>query len=301
MALASYSGNQVPLNYTDHEQLFWEPGIYPDDVACFGCPLLGGSLEVDDYSCLNDVSGAAAPLTCYDPGLLGNYVFATDGLECLYPKRQRTEGPVPFPEFMPLQSPEVPELFPFPNEYGCFSMGCDGESGSVTRRKSGGRPSLSAQSMAARERRRKITEKTTELGKLIPGGQKMTTADMLQAAHKYIRFLQAQVGMLQLVHLNIDEVKPIETFSFPKNIDECSNCSHCSRKTKLQVKSEVPQCQSLSNIGALLGSQRIQEKLYAEEKCLVTNGLVRSLAKNDGDMVQASQGMAWKSSSTALD
>ncbi|XP_019262840.1 PREDICTED: transcription factor bHLH52-like [Nicotiana attenuata] len=58
---------------------------------------------------------------------------------------------------------------------------------------------LSAQSIAARQRRKKITEKTQELGKLIPGGQKMNTADMFQAAYKYINFLQTQVGILQVM------------------------------------------------------------------------------------------------------
>ncbi|GKC78842.1 putative ribonuclease H-like domain-containing protein, partial [Tanacetum coccineum] len=51
--------------------------------------------------------------------------------------------------------------------------------------------SLSAQTLAARASRRKISEKTQELGKLIPDGQKMNTAEMFQAAFKYVRFLQA--------------------------------------------------------------------------------------------------------------
>ncbi|KAF8412766.1 hypothetical protein HHK36_000736 [Tetracentron sinense] len=48
-------------------------------------------------------------------------------------------------------------------------------------------------------RRRKITEKTQELGKLIPGGNKMNTAEMFQAAFKYVKYLQAQVGLLELM------------------------------------------------------------------------------------------------------
>ncbi|KAI8551560.1 hypothetical protein RHMOL_Rhmol06G0195800 [Rhododendron molle] len=43
---------------------------------------------------------------------------------------------------------------------------------------------LSAQSVAARNRRRKITEKTRELGKIVPGGEKMNTATMFQTASK---------------------------------------------------------------------------------------------------------------------
>lgn len=65
----------------------------------------------------------------------------------------------------------------------------------------GGGKNLSAQSIAARQRRRKITEKTQELGKLIPGGHRMNTADMFQAAYKYIKFLQAQVGILQILQV----------------------------------------------------------------------------------------------------
>lgn len=59
--------------------------------------------------------------------------------------------------------------------------------------------SVSSQSIAARERRRKITDKTQELGTLIPGGNRMNTAEMLQAASNYVKFLQAQVGILQLM------------------------------------------------------------------------------------------------------
>ncbi|XVF33813.1 hypothetical protein REPUB_Repub18cG0003000 [Reevesia pubescens] len=55
------------------------------------------------------------------------------------------------------------------------------------------------QIIAARERRRKITEKTQELGKLVPGGNKMNTAEMLQTAFNYIKYLQAQVEILQLM------------------------------------------------------------------------------------------------------
>ncbi|PWA90579.1 Myc-type, basic helix-loop-helix (bHLH) domain-containing protein [Artemisia annua] len=55
---------------------------------------------------------------------------------------------------------------------------------------------LGAKSFAVRVRRRNISEKTQELGKLIPGGQKMNTPEMFQAAFKYVKFLQTQIGVL---------------------------------------------------------------------------------------------------------
>ncbi|KAI3411571.1 BHLH domain-containing protein, partial [Psidium guajava] len=106
---------------------------------------------------------------------------------------------------------------------------------------------LSTQSLAARHRRRKITEKTLELGKLVPGGRKMNTAEMLQAAYKYVKYLQAQVGILE-------------------------------RNQSIQKNEQT--WRSNRELRVLLESPKIQEKLYAEEKCLVTNELVRAVAKD---------------------
>ncbi|KAJ0974500.1 hypothetical protein J5N97_016465 [Dioscorea zingiberensis] len=66
----------------------------------------------------------------------------------------------------------------------------------------------SAQSMAARDRRKRISEKTQELARLIPGGNKMNTSEMLQAAFTYVKFLQAQVSVLAL--MQSFEVKEFE-------------------------------------------------------------------------------------------
>lgn len=65
---------------------------------------------------------------------------------------------------------------------------------------------LSTQSIAARQRRKRISDKTQELGRLIPGGNKMNTAEMLQAAFKYVKFLQAQVGILSFMNSTDDQV-----------------------------------------------------------------------------------------------
>lgn len=65
----------------------------------------------------------------------------------------------------------------------------------------------SAQSVAAKVRRKKISDKTQELGKLIPGGDRMNTAEMLMAAFKYVKFLQAQIGILAM--MDSQEVIPL--------------------------------------------------------------------------------------------
>ncbi|KAK7271325.1 hypothetical protein RJT34_27121 [Clitoria ternatea] len=106
---------------------------------------------------------------------------------------------------------------------------------------------ISPQSIAARERRRKITVKTQELGKLVPGGPKMNTAEMLHAASKYVKYLQAQVQMLQLIN----------TYEEDK---------------------EGP---SSENLHALVVSPCVQEKLYTEERCLVPKEFVPTLTNNE--------------------
>lgn len=103
--------------------------------------------------------------------------------------------------------------------------------------------------MAARERRRKITAKTQELGKLIPGAQKMNTAQMLQAASKYVKFLQAQLALLQ----------QMASFHDPQGM----------KQGKLLEAEELP---------VLLASPAIQEKLYTQEKCLAPKHFLQKLA-----------------------
>ncbi|KAL6546279.1 hypothetical protein OROMI_022000 [Orobanche minor] len=104
---------------------------------------------------------------------------------------------------------------------------------------------LSAQSIAARQRRRKIAERTHELGKLVPGGRKMNTAEMLQAAYKYIKFLQAQVGILQFLD------------------------SYHQENKNGEPSSETESEEELMQLHVLLESPLIQEKLYSTGKCLI--------------------------------
>ncbi|EOY25650.1 hypothetical protein QUC31_011695 [Theobroma cacao] len=136
--------------------------------------------------------------------------------------------PVPLPEF----EPEMP------------TFNCENENAKKTSPVS----VSNLQSIAARQRRRKITDKTQELGKLIPGGHKMRTAEMLRAAYKYVNFLQAQVGVLEAM------------WSF-----------HQGKEEALMHSQELPN---------LLASQAIQEKLYSEEKCLIPKDFVQTLAND---------------------
>ncbi|KAK9094614.1 hypothetical protein Scep_026083 [Stephania cephalantha] len=61
-------------------------------------------------------------------------------------------------------------------------------------------------SVAARQRRRRITEKTPGAGKLMNWWNKMNTVEMFHSAFKYIKFLQAQVGFLQFM-ASIDQLE----------------------------------------------------------------------------------------------
>ncbi|CAI9091767.1 OLC1v1026876C1 [Oldenlandia corymbosa var. corymbosa] len=167
-----------------------------------------------------------------------------------------------FPDPPSLLSPEILSPAPLGSSFGCdnppvFSIGSremmnekkGGSGSSNISNGGGGGLKVSAQSMAARQRRRKITEKTQELGKLIPGGQKMNTAEMFQAASKYIKFLQAQVGVLE---------------SFASLVDNQGNGE------EIQYEELNP----------LLRSSLIQEKLYSMDKCLVPEKFVQAIAND---------------------
>lgn len=126
----------------------------------------------------------------------------------LYPEAQMSFGNQYFSNFTPglfdgsyapnpgLVPEPVPEVVsPLPEM--AFPCGSPPPPQSVVKKPDNYKESLSAQSIAARERRRKIAEKTQELGKRVPGGNRMNTAEMFQAAFKYVKYLQAQITILE--------------------------------------------------------------------------------------------------------
>ncbi|KAF9667147.1 hypothetical protein SADUNF_Sadunf16G0302900 [Salix dunnii] len=187
-------------------------------------------------------------------------IFPLEDVESYaYPKRQKLytdhfnadlatgfyEGYLPNPNPGPAESlPEIPvpePKFQVPTNFNAWRT----ESVMNSKKPSTG-VGLSAQSIAARERRRKITEKTHELAKLIPGGNKMNTAEMFQAASKYVKFLQAQIGILELMGT--------------------------TQENKVAMHAH--------DLQTLVTSSTIQEKLYLEQKCLVPRDFVQTIAND---------------------
>ncbi|KAF3950450.1 hypothetical protein ACB098_01G026700 [Castanea mollissima] len=77
------------------------------------------------------------------------------------------------------------------------------------------------QSVAARHRRERISEKIRILQRLVPGGTKMDTASMLDEAIHYVKFLKSQVQSLERAAAN----RPTE-IGFPVAMSSGSSSSY---------------------------------------------------------------------------
>ncbi|CAM0870469.1 unnamed protein product [Alopecurus aequalis] len=154
------------------------------------------------------------------------------------------QAPAALPEFLadfvlplPPLPPQMPNL--------AFVRGAE-----HARKAEGSGRGQSAPSAAARERRRRISERTAELSRLVPGGSRLNTAEMLHEAGRHVKLLQAQVGVLALMRA-------------------------------VEEKKIVVPSMAQEQMQALLGCGGVQERLAAEGKCLVPRTLVDAMAKDN--------------------
>lgn len=75
--------------------------------------------------------------------------------------------------------------------------------------------STDPQTVAARQRRERISERIRVLQRLVPGGSKMDTASMLDEAANYLKFLRSQVKALEAIGQKQDPYASIVPFNYP--------------------------------------------------------------------------------------
>ncbi|CAJ1929602.1 unnamed protein product [Sphenostylis stenocarpa] len=94
------------------------------------------------------------------------------------------------------------------------------------------------QSVAARHRRERISERIRILQRLVPGGTKMDTASMLDEAIHYVKFLKKQVQTLE----QAGATRPLSVVGFPGTVSNTNN--------NINFSSFVKSCQPCHMLGS---------------------------------------------------
>lgn len=128
--------------------------------------------------------------------------------------------------------------------------------------------SVEPQSVAARHRRKKISERIRVLEKLIPGGNKMDTATMLDEAIEYVKFLQLQV---QILESNTLEDRPA-IVPTDQILSLQGNMVHgLKRKRNTNLEGDSSTTLSLRAAASpLILSEVLQQQLFKQKLCLVS-------------------------------
>ncbi|XP_050379928.1 transcription factor LRL3 [Argentina anserina] len=141
-------------------------------------------------------------------------------------------------------------------------------------------------SRIARKRRQTLADKTRCLQKLLPWEKKMDIATMLEAAHRYVRFLQAQVAALHAMPIVASDSTgslPVLTRGGGDGGGEVAVLSRLSRSQLLQVvvNSQVAQMR-LSDLERCVFS--VEQLALLNKRSVIRSAMVAAAASASGSV-----------------